>query len=729
MTPHPYGPAPTNLNAQSMLYVAGRPMHMIGPQIWGQPNEEQQARIDAGEVLENLWHGEMQQIYWGMNGSAPDSATLFCQGLRRSFPKLRIIRAPFNKHYWTRGANGKLQMHPQMEEFYEECAADRSDFWILWDFHDGPTQRLGDPNRVRQWPNSYGPVENFDDWHAESIRLGARQIETWNLLFEWLSERPSLWSQTIGYEIMNEPAAYFAGNNSFPGNLPYFVGRFVDHIEAIAQLIRSVDDGKAILAPTWAFNGDANTLASTRLPSRGGISGLDAIRQAVGLDRLIWSIHFYVGFDIRAATQAQHDRALVSRWGVLGSDPVCVTETNIFGQCHNPAREGENYKHYFRSRHLNWLTDRVVGWPGKKKWGVGWWPAANWAQASATRIALGTNNPVLARRFSTAEAIQHWSLDNHPEWFTGAQSGVKGWEQHGLRGFNSMDPSQFEIDGWHRLTEIRPALPNAQISETLVGWFVSYGGSGTTFHSCADLTGAVTLQVLGGDGKTVIHHQMVDYYQRNHFHLGTGGGVVRLGNGNHVVMSQGGPAIIYTAYPRPAPPPSHGYSQARPHATVSIPYGWNNRIICDPGAVTHIYGFDPAKGDRLSFKGAFQSVQAMRAAIRVVDNSAAIRNRDIVITLPDGGEVLMLDAGALASRLHTWNLDLTDGWYGPAWSEPVDFTVEEFTNPLPIIPPPLQGEGAWCFDRLGNPLPSLDRSGRDLGAILRDGALLGSGGQ
>ncbi|WP_411839254.1 cellulase family glycosylhydrolase [Paracoccus sp. ME4] len=719
-------PAPTNLNAQSLLYVAGLPLQMIGPQIWGQPNEEQQARIAAGEVLENLWHGEMQQIYWGMSRSP----ALFCQGLRNSFPKLRTIRAPFNKHYWTRDEAGKLQMHPQMEEFYAECAADKSDFWICWDFHDGPTQVLQDPRRRAQWPNSYPAVENFEQWQEGSIYLGHRQIETWNMLFEWLEDRPWLWEQTIGYEIMNEPAAYFHGNGLYPGRTAYFVGRFVDHIEAIAQVIRANDPSKFILAPTWAYNGDANTLASTRLPDRGGITGLDAIRQAVGLDRLIWSIHFYTGFDTRTATQAGHDRALSVRWGVLGGDPVCVTETNIFGRCHDPARQGNDYRHYFRSRHLNWLTDKVAGWPSKRKWGVSWWPAANWAQASATRIALDTNLPVMARRFSTAEAIQHWSLDNHPEWFDGAQSGVKGWERNELRPFNSMDPSQFEIDGWHLLNLVQPPLPGAQVAESLAGWYLSYGGTGTTYHSCADLNGAVMLQVLGGDGKTVIHHQMVDFYQRNHFHLGRGGGVVRLGNGSHVVMSQGGPAIIYTASPRlPAPPPFNGYSKARPHATIGLPYGWDNRVICDPGAVTHIYGFNPDRGDRLSFKGAFQSVQQMRAAMRVVENNAQIKNRDIILTLPGGGEVLMLDAGALASRLHTWNLDLTDGWYAPGWVEPVDYTEAEFTNPIPIIPPAAGGDGAWMFDREGRPLMAMDRAGRPLAARLRDGTILGSGGE
>lgn len=709
------------LNAESMAYTgpAAVPLHMIGPQIWGVPNDEQQARIDAGEVLENMWHGEMQQVFWGMY----DSPVPFCRGMRNAFPKLRIIRVPFNQHYWTRDAHGKLHMHPTMEAFFDECAATRSNWQICWDFHDGPTQIMQERSRHAQWPDSYPIlIENFDDWHASSILLGARQVAAWEMLFEWLNDRPSLQRQTIGYELMNEPAAYDHGLKMFRGSGPapnggtweqYFVGRFLDHNEAIVRVIDRHDPGKFILAPTWAYNGQAQILNDTILPS--GRSGLDEFRHVIG-DRLIWSIHFYVGFDAQVATQAAHDRALVTRWGSLGRDPVCVTEMNVFGEVHNPARQGQSYRHFFRHRHTKWLTADVAGWPGKQAWGLSWWPGVNWAQASAIRIALGTDQPVLQRRFSTAAAIHHWSLGNHPHWFDGAQSGRKGWQAHTIRPNNSMDPAHFEPDGWHLLARMN--IPNRYVAKDLAGWMISYGGSGTTLHDCRDYDGDYTLQVEGGDGKTIIHAQNNRTYQYNHFHLGEGGGVVRLGHGSHVVMSKGGKAVIYTyASDLDAPPDTaleeFGYAKNRGHAVIAIPYGWHNRIIVDPTAVVQLYGFDPSKGDALSFKGAFQSAIELRASMQVVDNQAAIKGRDIVIDLPDGGRLLMVDSGHLANRLHNHVLDFTDGWYGQGWTEPADYHEDEFTNPIPILPPQIGSadETPWV-NRNGVPLTLVDRSGR-----------------
>lgn len=714
------------LDAQSMTYCgpASIPLQMFGPQIWGtRPNAAQQARIDAGEDLERMWHGEIQQEWWGMY----DSPVAFCRGLRRAFPKLRIIRVPFNIHYWTRDADERLAMSPNMEAFFAECAVDRSDWQLMWDFHDGPTQMLQDPNRHATWPGSYPIlVENFDDWHAASIALGERQVRTWEMLFEWLGARPALQRQTIGYEVMNEPAAYANGERLFRAGTPpagiaswnaYFVGRFVDHIEAIVRVIDANDPGKFILAPTYSYNGDAQILHDTRMPS--GARAIDEIRRIIGLHRLIWSIHFYAGFDVRVATQAAHDKAIVARWGVLGTDPVCVTEMNVHGQMHNPARQGDFYKHYFRHRHTRWLTDKVAGWPGKRPWGVSWWPAVNWAQASAIRIALGGDEPVLQRRFSTAAAIHHWALGNHPEWFDGPQSGPKGWEPHVIRATNGMEPAHWEPDGWHLLAAME--IPNRDVNKNMEGWLLSYGGRGTTFHDCAPWPGAgVTLQVEGGDGKTVIHAQENHQYQYHHFHLGEGGGVVRLGHGSHVVLSKGGPATVYTYAADVAHPPeteleAFGYRKNRGHAVIAIPYGWNNRIICDPTSVTQLYGFDPAKGDRLSFKGAFGSISEMRAAMRVVENQAAIKGRDIEIDLPGGGRLQMIDAGGLANRLHNQVLDFTEGWYGQGFTEPVDYTEAEFTDPIPLIPPPPAGESAspWV-DRNGHPVHLLDRRGQPI---------------
>lgn len=718
------------IHEQSMEYVAGKPLMAVGPQIWGEPNEEQAIRNAArpeGQKLSPMWFGEMQQTIW----NAGNGGHLIARGYRNAFPKLKIIRFPFNKHYWTRDAAGKLRMSDRMEEFLDECRAEKSNWQLIMDFHDGPTQKLLDAGRREQWPDSYPDVSTREKTRdAFENYLPQRQLETWDMLFEWLGDRPWLWEQVIGYEVKNEPAGGFHADKAWPGNTTHFVTQWVKMIEGIVGKITQNDPGKFILAPTWAYNGDVPTLAKTILPHYGGISALDAIRGIVGMDRLIWSIHFYMGFDISAQTQAQHDAGLVRAWGALGSDPVCATEMNINLAGQDPDRSRrDGYRHFFRARHLNWLTENVEGWPNKKKWGLSWWPGNDWAASSAIHIGSGTDLPILERRFSTAQAIQHWAVANNPDWFDGPQSGKKAWEDLPIRQFNAMFPGaardpdlgfyRFELDGWHLLTAMD--VPNRFVREDMLGWHISYGGSGTTFHDCTNLDGQRTLQVEGGDGKTVIHHQMCDYYQRNHFHLGRGGGVLRLGNGNHYVCSQGGPAIIYTAHQRPDPPePDYGYSKRWPHASINLPYGWDNRVIIDTGARTLLYGFNPARGDRLSFKGAFATVQEMRRHMTVFDNQANLRGRDIRFDWPEdmgGGWLHMVDSGALAAQLHTWNLDLTDGWYAEGWSEPEDYTEDEFTNPIPLIPPPpsVNASTRW-HDAKGRQVTVLNAAGHSVEA-------------
>ena len=252
-------PIDPHRNAESMRYCGPNaiPLNMIGPQIWGtNPTEEQQARLDAGIPLTHMWQGEMQMEWWGMYAS-PE---LFARGLRSSFPRLEAIRVPFNLHYWTRDEDGKLNMSPLMERFFEECAEDRSNFLLVWDFHDGPTQSLNNAINNEHWPSSYPiKVDNLDDFHAANLVLKQRQIDTWQMLFEWLYDRPYLQRQTLGYEVKNEPAAHANGERKFRGEPPpagygslmqYFVGLWVDNIASIMEVIDQHDPHKFVLAPT-----------------------------------------------------------------------------------------------------------------------------------------------------------------------------------------------------------------------------------------------------------------------------------------------------------------------------------------------------------------------------------------------------------------------------------------------------------------------------------------------
>ena len=111
----------------------------------------------------------------------------------------------------------------------------------------------------------------------------------------------------------------------------------------------------------------------------------------------------------------------------------------------------------------------------------------------------------------------------------------------------------------------------------------------------------------------------------------------------------------------------------------------------------------------------------MRNAMRVAENTAALKEVDILIDLPGGRRLHMLDSGPYANQLHTHVLDFTEGWYAPGWSEPQDYADSEFTDPIPIAPPIGGGGGdaetRWR-DHLGNPVILRDHLARPVQLML-----------
>ncbi|WP_128254355.1 calcium-binding protein [Falsirhodobacter deserti] len=159
--------------------------------------------------------------------------------------------------------------------------------------------------------------------------------------------------------------------------------------------------------------------------------------------------------------------------------------------------------------------------------------------------------------------------------------------------------------------------------------------------------------LYGGDGHNILLGGPMD----DHLMTGRGGGVIRTGEGNNIVTTNGGNTRIFCG---------EGYS------LVSVFVG-RSTVICDPGGHTWIFGFDPAKGDRISFQGAFDGPEALRRAISVEPAEASLKGEEnLIIALPGEGEVILQGCGPLADALADHVPDFTEGWYGRGWQEPPD---------------------------------------------------------
>lgn len=645
------------------------------------------------EGMNRFWFYETPQVPWSLNTGQTPAGLM--AGLSLILPpSVDTMRAPYHHDYFVEATPGDLTLHPLYMQFLKLWAA--SGRKVVWDWHDGPTQEIMSGTRRQVAPNIYPPTSTREETNAAFTFLGQRQIAGYLRLLDMLDrpEHADLKAASVGFELMNEPASYLQAAQRF-NDPAYFHGLFVDHVEALANLVKARMPGRFLIAPAAAYNGRIDVLVQAFLPQR-GMSAWDAMVQAVGLSHMILGIHFYPGFDQASRTQADHTRNFTQRFGAAGSIPIAITETNIDGAWMGTDRRGGNaWRSFFIARHLDYLREGL--WPGKKACGITFWPFMNYANNSVIRVQRGGALQDDYRNTRAAWVNQLAHRDGQDPRYFGAvedQAGIKGYSFIGLNPFNSIRPQGWEPDGWHLL--LGQGLSNSEITHSGDA-AISYGGRGLTVHTPP---GGTTYSItVGGDGKTVIWDHQNTTYRRNHYFLGKGGGVVRLGPGSHAVVSQGGPARVYT--------------RAGGFAAISYPYGWNNQTIIDPASTfVSIYGFNPQRGDRLSFRGYFQNAAQLRAHCQVVRSPSFLSGDDLIVNLPGGGYVLMAHGGGLLSTLHKYVLDITDGWYGPGWTEPADILPGDADQIGPPVPPPLAEGQTSLFDAFGRPINRFDAFGR-----------------
>lgn len=692
------------------LYIPTQPLHMISYQLEGRSDEKPE-----WTGVDPFWHGPAQQIPWGSRqGGRP-----FAQGTNRWLPDGVSIRASWNQFCFRDDPVEGWVLHSVYEDFLDELADAGRQF--VWDWHDGRLSYLISKDKAPRWPMLYGLISTLEEATAGIEWLGEWADESYDIFLDWLSRRPKLQAATAGFELMNEPMAYNEAAKiaarTAGGSQAYFWGRKVDHIETMVGKLKAAYPTKFIIAPMAGANTAIGQYLQHTLPDRGGQNVLDAIRSVVGRDWMVWGMHRYPSFDRVARDLDEHKRLFIQDFRALNDDPVAVTEFNISGEWwlpldRNPSESSKEWRSFFNGKYKDWVSADLY-WPGKPEYWLTWWPFSNVSQNNIGNIY---SNGDIGDHQRQSRAIWHafFNRFGRDERLFGPLAGQRGHrEPHiiDLAPSSAVRPDESDayFDGW-----ALNGMPAWQASAN-VDMALYWGGSYGTVHTILD--GDYYSTVIGGDGKTVVLDDQNTAYRRNHYWLGKGGGVVRMGPGAHHVMSEGGSTRIYTC--------AGGY------AAINLPYGWDNEIIIDPDVVkVWIFGFSRARGDKISFKNAFPTLQAMRAATTITESPKWIKNKDLTITLPNGGEVLFIHGGAEYGRLHETVLEWTDGWYAEGWSEPVNYTEADFDVLGPPAGPSFGGgSGVSCYDRDGQPMTGpFDRDGLQMtGPFDRDGRGMFSG--
>lgn len=621
------------------------------------------------------WQSERRMMPMNTRGDPVGNA----QGLARGIPGVRRIRMPFNKNFF--GRPEFPGMHPDLNAWLRELV--RQGFRFVWCMMDGPSQETGSGGEWAHYPQMYPGewpvVDTIDDWRAwmqPGGRMSDRHIENFQALFDWLETCPDMIID--GFEAINEPASYQRPISRYGSqHTAEFVGYYVDHVERIYNFVESHYPGKDFYIGGMGYSARFTEFHEVKLPTRGNRTALQVFRDMIPpgqAGQLVWSAHFYTTWFATPYTHKALRDELDKRYGMLFPDRIVISETNFYDElCDNWRLDtDEAWRNWFMARVGDWYQDRGVGF--------GWFSAINFGPNTLLSVFARSEIMMPSQQMFAGFYNVACRSDRQGDLVTAPRSGHQTL---------------------HRIAAVRGiknsvGAPDAGANDAAGFYTLGFGGLGT----CV-LTGDNDANnfLYGGPGKTVLYGGALDDY----LYLGTGGGVIRTGTGHSICGTNGGENLIYTG------PGEH---------LVTCIHG-RSTIVCDPAGVTRIFGFDPAKGDRLSFKRAFANANDFRAATqRIAGGTTRASDTHAEITLPQGGKVILLLGGSMVDLLPFYVLDFTEGWYGTGWSEPADYSPADFATPLAPIPPIVVSNvvslpvSQGPKDALGRPVIVRDAQGR-----------------
>lgn len=592
------------------------------------------------------WQSERRMMPMNTRGYPTENA----RAMVRAFPGIKRVRMPFNKNFFGRPYPGMAGMHPQLRDWIRELVA--SGYSFLWVQMDGPSQETAAGGGYAHYPQMYpgewpvvDTLQQWRDWLAPGGPASNRHIANFQALFDWVrANEPDMIIE--GFEAINEPAAYRRmGQRQGAEYHAEAMGYYVNHVLRIYDFCEANFPGRDFYIDGWGYATDFAGFRDYKLALYGGASAFQVFRSRIPSGRngrLVWSAHHYFDWMAtpysHAALRADFDK----RFGLLFEDRLNITETSL-------SSESDDWRFDQQTDFNRFLLARIGDWYQDRGVGFGWFTALNYGGG------------LLIRALARGE-IEIPSQGNFANFYNLA-----------CRADRTGDLVLVERSGPQPLHKIRAAQglenqpfdPNPGTTDPAQYFALGFGGRGVCVLQGDDDANNF---LFGGTGKTILYGGALD----NYLYLGIGGGIARGGPGTQNTFgTNGGDNLIYTG----------------PGENLVTCIHGSSTIVCDPAGVTRIYGFDPAKGDRLSFRGAFPNSDALLAATQVVTTGSYRGDPSTEITTPQGGKVILLHQKDLAPLLSLFVRDLRDGWYAPGWSEPVDYTPADFNTPMAPVPP------------------------------------------
>lgn len=634
-----------------------------------------------GVTLEKMWYGGLPT-----RPSRIANYTKVVADWKVAVPGQRYFRQLFNQFQFT-GVDGGY-FDKDSDDFVRAMAAHGNG--QLWCLMDGPSQRQyegtiepgidsrqGTVPGTQYWTHYYDralidadPVGSFD---AAMDHIHQSQLDAWTALLTFLSREPDIYASTIGFELINEPASYRSAGNMI-GDPVAALTKYVNHCIALVDLIDAMipGNGHDIYVGGWGYSGETNIFHRTVLPAYGK-TAYNALLDRIGPDRFVWSVHMYPQWTSGYPNTIPPIEAWArSRFGdsITMGNRISITEFNAQNAHFNDWRypNADTRKGHLWSRNPDFFRKNNIS--------IFWWPFSAWAEGSVTDARGGpTGNSITHSRQNSLMAYTNMASILDPGAVsTGADAGEK-------------TPTFVPAVSIVRETN-DPDYHLGEIDTRVTGYAYGYGGKGVCVVRGRDDAHNI---LQGGDGYTVLYGSE----NKDWLSLGRGGGVIRMGGWYSYANTNGGYNRIYGG----------------PLWSMITCYHGINTIIVDPAATTILMGFDPSRGDRISFKGAFTGYIDLRLASAIDAPSGNMANEEnLVITFPQGGMLTIVDGGDRIEALHRFNLDFTDSWYADGWVEPVDYTESQFDDPIVPPPEPVE-EGVFPKNYLGEYVFVRDRSG------------------
>lgn len=609
----------------------------------------------GGTTLGTLWYSELPQLMANV-GSTDLGPARWASRL----PNVKVHRFFFNQWSFRDKWNGDGTVQNHMiganggnsaSQLINRMNAQGCEY--LWVLADGPSQRTGqgEPGAGTYWTSYPTPV-TAADWKDPAVwsLIHAGQLAAVNALANSLKTDPDMivaLGQTIGFEAMNEPNTY-RQCEVVTGDTVFAVTQYVDHVLGVFDALESALPGMGFdfYVNGWRYAADLDTLHNTSLPTYGGKSAMQAIRDHVGQPRLVWSMHAYMSW----LAETNRVDAVFANWSRIvkraldAGDRAAITESNFQAitadDIHNPTRTP-----FVASRTMEWFRRNNVSFF--------WWPLVNWAQGRVLSGA-GSLNAVNAHQNALAAFYRIATYNNNPDYMIGADTGMKA-------------PAAVVPVAKNESVETDPGYNDRpDHSDLTTNYALSYGGRGVAVCTPDE---TANNYMFGGNGRNIL---IGSAGNRDFLNLGRGGGVIRMGNGYTRANIFEGNNLVYTGT---------GWGQVTGLTGQMT-------VVVDPEGETTLIGFSPRKGDKLSFKGAFADAAAMGAAMTTTAPAGAYQESHIAIAFPAGGSLTIWDCAHNAGSLALHVMDFTEGWYGAGWTEPPDYVPADFLLPIVDPPPP-----------------------------------------